>query len=102
MPSAYVQKWEHFFEAAIDLCLNDPFKTRVTIKYKNNKSLALIKVTDDKKVFLFKIMEEADLKKIDSLLRVVSQILTNNEEESMQEEVHQTKEAAKKKSKKRG
>ncbi len=85
MPTGYVQKWEDFFENAIDICLNDPFKSRVCLKYKNSYSLAIVKVTDGKKTLLYKCKEEADIKKIDGLFRVATQILANIEEEIPQQ-----------------
>ncbi len=95
------QKWDTFFESVLDLCLNDPFKTRISLKYKNKKDLAIVKATDDVKTFIYKCTEEADLKKIDNLFKVATQILANIEEDTTQTG-QATKEAAKKKSKKRG
>lgn len=34
---------------------NDPFKTRVVTKYNHLKSIAIVKVTDDKNVVLTKL-----------------------------------------------
>lgn len=59
---SYVRDWDKFFDAAIDLLLADPFKvqtfcdfsyifqTRVQLKYKNPTGIAVLKVTDDKRV----------------------------------------------------
>lgn len=103
MPKALIQKWEHFFEAAVDLMLNDPFKCRITMKIKNSQNLTVIKATDNNKVLLFKCTDENDLKKIDSLFKVAAQILANVEEEAMPVQSNvAAKDTGKKKTKKRG
>eukprot|EP00331_Platyophrya_macrostoma_P031957 CAMPEP_0176436410 /NCGR_PEP_ID=MMETSP0127-20121128/17954_1 /TAXON_ID=938130 /ORGANISM="Platyophrya macrostoma, Strain WH" /LENGTH=100 /DNA_ID=CAMNT_0017819729 /DNA_START=40 /DNA_END=342 /DNA_ORIENTATION=- len=96
--TSYVKDWDKFFDAGIDLIISNPFKTRVQVKYKNPAALAILKITDDKKVLMHKCDNEEDFKKIEALIKAATQILTNYE----QSDAGGKKEGgAKKKSKKR-
>lgn len=102
MSKSYIHKWDHFFESSVELLLNNPFKTRLTMKYKNKNNIAILKVTDNSTVYMYKATEENDLKKIDALFKVAAQILSNVEEEESVNTVRDVHEHNKKKGKKRG
>jgi hypothetical protein len=46
--------WEHFLETSIEIILNEP-RARATVKYNHKLQTAILKVTDDKKVVMFKV-----------------------------------------------
>jgi len=81
MARAYFNKWEDFLDKAQELLQDDPYKTRVTVKYRGKSKITILKVTDNKKVAMYKCKEEDDFKRMDSLLKFASQIFANVEDD---------------------
>lgn len=83
----YTKSWEEFLENSAELLYNDPVNGKVHLKYNNKLQKAIIKVTNHKKILLFKLQQKDDFKKIDEFIKISSKILSNNQqEETMQEE----------------
>jgi len=84
MGKSYLKEWDTFFEEVVDLLLSDPFKAKLEIKYKNSHNIAVVKATDNRKVYLYKCKTEGDLKRLDALVKVAAQILGNLDQSESQ------------------
>ena len=73
--------FDDFFESALDQLVNDPFKTRVILKYQHKNSRATIRLTDGKKTLISKLKEKSDFEKLEKFIQIVSKILSNSLED---------------------
>eukprot|EP01017_Pseudomicrothorax_dubius_P005805 TRINITY_DN11553_c0_g1_i2.p1 TRINITY_DN11553_c0_g1~~TRINITY_DN11553_c0_g1_i2.p1 ORF type:complete len:101 (+),score=33.84 TRINITY_DN11553_c0_g1_i2:138-440(+) len=83
--SSFAKKWDDFYDKAIGILAEDPIKTRITMKYRHSQNVAILKVTDDKKICQIKLSEENDYKKLEAFFDTSLKILANVTE-GMQEE----------------
>lgn len=70
-------EWETFRDAAVDILQNDPFTSRLIVKYNHKRGVCLLKVTDDKKWIKTKITNIKDFTKIEQFVNAASKILAN-------------------------
>eukprot|EP01053_Blabericola_migrator_P006416 Blabericola_migrator_1__6415@NODE_3234_length_1927_cov_34_619355_g1993_i1_p3_GENE_NODE_3234_length_1927_cov_34_619355_g1993_i1NODE_3234_length_1927_cov_34_619355_g1993_i1_p3_ORF_typecomplete_len115_score22_10SRP921/PF05486_12/3_3e17HATPase_c_2/PF13581_6/0_22_NODE_3234_length_1927_cov_34_619355_g1993_i113721716 len=63
----YLQNWNDFDLAVRHMYLNEPFKTRYSIKHRPSESELTIKVTDDVTCLQFRAHTAQHVKKIDAL-----------------------------------
>ncbi|KAJ1521217.1 hypothetical protein ONE63_002903 [Megalurothrips usitatus] len=61
----YLKSWEEFERAAERLYLQDPMKSRFTMKYVHSKHIVCLKMTDDVVCLQFKTDMLQDVKKIE-------------------------------------
>ncbi|KAE8749500.1 hypothetical protein FOCC_FOCC003766 [Frankliniella occidentalis] len=61
----YLKSWEEFERAAERLYLQDPMKSRFTMKYVHSKQIVNLKMTDDVVCLQFKTDLLQDIKKIE-------------------------------------
>ncbi|KAK3928760.1 Signal recognition particle 9 kDa protein [Frankliniella fusca] len=61
----YLKSWEEFERAAERLYLQDPMKSRFTMKYVHSKQIVCLKMTDDVVCLQFKTDLLQDIKKIE-------------------------------------
>ncbi|PNH02033.1 Signal recognition particle protein [Tetrabaena socialis] len=64
----YVDDFEAFYLAAIDLYKARPLETRYTIKFRQGK--VVLKVTDDRTCLKFKTDQQTDLRQIERITAI--------------------------------
>ncbi|CAH0547258.1 unnamed protein product [Brassicogethes aeneus] len=64
----YLKSWEEFERAAEKLYLQEPAKVRYSMKYVHNKSILILKMTDDVVCLQFKTEIAQDVRKIDKFI----------------------------------
>jgi predicted DNA binding CopG/RHH family protein len=74
-------EFDDFFNQALDNLAQDPFKTKVIVKYTHNKKLVNIRVTDGRKTLITKLKAKEDFEKLEKFIHVVTKILSNNLED---------------------
>lgn len=60
-----IKSYQEFFSKSVELVLNDPFKSRLVLRYYNTKSLCKIKITDDKTSLIFFFRTEESFKDLE-------------------------------------
>ena len=94
--------FEEFFDQALDVLVNDPFRSKFVLKYAHKKQLAVLKVTDGKKILLCKLTQKDDFEKLEKFIQIVSKILSNSvEEEPVHQEMEIEEQGSQKKNKKK-
>ncbi|EHB13603.1 Signal recognition particle 9 kDa protein [Heterocephalus glaber] len=61
----HYQTWEEFSRSAEKLCLEDPMKARVVLKYRHADGNLCSKVTDDLVCLVYRTDQAQDVKKIE-------------------------------------
>ena len=74
--------WEAFRDAAVEAIQNEPFATRLIVKYNHKKEMCILKVTDDNKWIMTKITHVKDFSKIEQFVNAASKILANKFEDT--------------------
>lgn len=57
--------WEAFRDTAIDVLQNNPYTSRLVVKYNDSKGVCILKVTDDQRWIMTKITNIKDFTKIE-------------------------------------
>lgn len=63
----HVKTWDEFAKNAEILYVNDPMKSRFTIKYRHCDGTLTIKITDDTSCYIYDTEHAADVKKLEKL-----------------------------------
>ena len=50
----YLSDWDHFLQTSMEILLDHPL-SRASVKYDNRRQVAILKVTDNKRVVMYKV-----------------------------------------------
>ncbi|XP_043543327.1 signal recognition particle 9 kDa protein [Chiloscyllium punctatum] len=78
----YIHNWEEFVKAAEKLCLTEPMKVRVVIKYRHCAGLLSMKVTDDVVCLQYKTDQAQDVKKFEKFQNQLMRLMVSRESRS--------------------
>ena len=63
-----ISYWDEFAAKANEMYKSDPINTRVTMKYRHNDGKLSLKMTDNKKVYIFRADHPKEVKNIDKFM----------------------------------
>ncbi|XP_043560090.1 signal recognition particle 9 kDa protein-like [Chiloscyllium plagiosum] len=76
---AYIHNWEEFVKAAEKLCLTEPMKVHVVIKYRHCAGLLSVKVTDDVVCLQNKTDQAQNVKKFEKFQNQLMHLIVSRE-----------------------
>ncbi|KAL7287048.1 signal recognition particle 9 kDa protein-like [Trichogramma pretiosum] len=75
----YLSSWEEFEKCAERLYLQNPMKTRYTMKYCHQKGVLDFKITDDKTCLQYKTEVAQDVKKMEKFIKNLMRHMASKE-----------------------
>lgn len=74
----YIRSFDEFFEAYEKLLLEDPFTSRVVVKYCQRLKSIIVSLKTDKKTLTHRLRLKTDSKKLEAILHKGSLVLSGN------------------------
>mmetsp|Transcript_61908 Transcript_61908/g.128071 ORF Transcript_61908/g.128071 Transcript_61908/m.128071 type:complete len:115 (-) Transcript_61908:39-383(-) len=74
----YIENLENFMEAARELFMNSPEKSRYVIKYRHTDAKLVVKVTDDKVCLKYRTDQAQDAKRVARLNAVFLHLMASS------------------------
>lgn len=74
----YINSWQEYQEAAENLYISSPRKTRYSVKWKSSEGKLVLKITDDVTCLKFKTHSSIFLGRFEALNRSLIQKMTNS------------------------
>eukprot|EP00656_Telonema_subtile_P057682 TRINITY_DN9545_c0_g1_i1.p1 TRINITY_DN9545_c0_g1~~TRINITY_DN9545_c0_g1_i1.p1 ORF type:complete len:115 (-),score=28.04 TRINITY_DN9545_c0_g1_i1:213-557(-) len=79
----YIEVWDDFYQAAHQLYVEAPARTRYSMKYRHSEGKLVLKVTDDRTCIKYRTNQKEQLKEVEKLNTLFFRLMTSKNPESV-------------------